>query len=165
MRISIIVAVSSNQVIGKDGRLLWHLPNDLKFFKNTTWGMPILMGRKTFASIGKPLPGRTNIVLSRNPQFESAGIQHALNWTDALTLAKNTDARELFVIGGGEIYQIALPQAHRIYLTRIKAEADGDTFFPEIKAPEWQMLSALDFEPDAKHPVPYSFQVWERTSS
>lgn len=127
--------------------------------------MPILMGRKTFASIGKALPGRTNIVLSRNPQIEAAGIQQARNWTEALSLAKDTDALELFVIGGGEIYTLALPHTHRIYLTRIKAEADGDTYFPEIKAPEWQMLSALDFEPDAKHPVPYSFQVWERTTS
>lgn len=162
MRISLIVAVTDNQVIGKDNRLLWHLPNDMKFFKNTTWAMPVIMGRKTFESLGKPLTGRTNIVITRNPGWKQDGVLVAGDLAQSLALAATTDAREVFVIGGGEIYQQALPKAHRIYMTRVHTVMEGDTFFPGVAAPEWTLLSQLDFTADEKHAYPYCFQVWER---
>lgn len=162
MRISIIVAVSDNQVIGRDNRLLWHLPNDMKFFKNTTWGMPVIMGRKTYASLGKPLVGRTNIVITRNSDWKQEGVLTAGSLEESFQQAAATDALEVFVIGGGEIYQQVLPLVQRIYLTRVHTQVEGDTFFPDIRPPEWSLLSQLDFEADDKHAYPYSFQVWSR---
>src|SRR6187549_3965114 len=103
--ITLIVAASTNNAIGKNGQLLWHLPTDLKFFKNTTWGMPVIMGRKTFEAVNKPLPGRTNIVITSQPAWKAAGVQTANNLDDAIEQAKATNAKELFIIGGGEIYK------------------------------------------------------------
>jgi dihydrofolate reductase len=162
MTISLVVAASENNVIGKDNRLLWHLPNDMKFFKNTTWGMPVIMGRKTFESLGKPLAGRTNIVMTHDPQWSAAGTKAAANMEEAMQAAADTDAKEVFVIGGGEIFRQALPKANRVYLTRVHTHIDGDTFFPELPAAEWTLLSQLDFATDAKHAHPYSFQIWQR---
>jgi dihydrofolate reductase len=163
MRISIVVAAAENNVIGKDGQLLWHLPNDLKFFKNTTWGMPVIMGRKTYDSLNKPLPGRTNIVITRNDNWNAQGVLRADSLQNAIRLAEETDAREAYVIGGGEIYVQALPIAHRIYLTRVKAAPEGDVFFPALKVEEWKLLSQLPFDPDEKHVYSYCFEVWERS--
>lgn len=162
MILSIVVAVADNQVIGKDNKLLWHLPNDMKFFKNTTWAMPVIMGRKTFDSLGKALKGRTNIVISRNESWSAEGVLVAPSLNVALELARQTDAREVFIIGGGEIYREALPKAHRLYITRIHANMEGDTFFPAWNPTDWELRSQLDFEADEKHAHPYSFQIWER---
>lgn len=160
--ISFMVAASENNVIGKDNQLPWHLPNDLKFFKNTTWAMPVIMGRKTFESFGKPLPGRTNIVITGTPGWHAAGTIMAGNMEDALKAAADTDAKEAFIIGGGEIFRQSLSLANKIYLTRVHAEVQGNVFFPEIKESEWQLESNRDFTADEKHRYAYSFQVWKR---
>lgn len=162
MTVSIVVAASENNVIGKDNRLLWKLPNDMKFFKNTTWAMPVVMGRKTFESVGKPLNGRTNIVITRNNDWQAEGVKVVNSLEQALEVAADADAREIYVIGGGEIYQQAFQRCHRIYLTRVHATLEGDSFFPEIKKDEWTLLSELPFPVDEKHAYPYTFQVWER---
>ena len=162
MIISLIVAAATNNAIGKDGKLPWHLPNDMKHFKNITWGMPIVMGRKTFESLGKALPGRKNIVISRQPGWKADSVIIVKNIEDALFVVKEADAREVMVIGGGEIYKTIFPKARRIYLTRIEAEPEADTFFPSIKPEEWHLMSQQDHEADAKNAYNYSFQVWER---
>ena len=164
MTISLVVAASENNVIGKDNRLLWHLPNDMKFFKNTTWGMPLIMGRKTFESLGKPLAGRTNIVMTRDKDWSAEGTRVASDMQQAMKNAAETDAKETFVIGGGEIFKQVLPQASRVYLTRVHTTIEGDTFFPELPPREWKLLTQLDFDADAKHQYGYSFQVWQRNS-
>lgn len=164
MTISLVVAAAENNVIGKDNRLLWHLPNDMKFFKNTTWGMPVIMGRKTFESLGKPLAGRTNIVMTRDKGWSAQGATVTSNMEEAMQVAAETDAKEVFVIGGGEIFKEVLPQANRVYLTRVHTSIEGDTFFPELPQKEWQLLTQLDFVADAKHKYGYSFQVWQRNA-
>jgi dihydrofolate reductase len=165
MIISLIVAASTNNAIGKDNKLLWHLPNDMKFFKNTTWGMPVVMGRKTFEALaGEPLPGRFNYVITRNkdwhPQREK--VQVAPSLPASIELAKETDCKEVFVIGGGEIYKEAMTIADRIYMTRVHAVLEGDTFFPVIDPKDWQLVSELAFPADEKHAYAYSFQLWQR---
>jgi dihydrofolate reductase len=160
--ISLIVAASENNVIGKNNRLLWHLPNDMRFFKNTTWGMPVIMGRKTFEALNKSLPGRYNIVITRQPGWSAEGVVAASGLEDAFNKAALTNCREFFIIGGGEVYQLALEYADRIYLTRVHANLEGDTFFPALDENKWQMTFHSDFEPDEKHDYAYSFQTWER---
>src|SRR5690606_5599269 len=162
MIISQIVAAGRRNEIGKENALLWHLPNDMKFFKNTTWAMPVIMGRKTFESLGKPLVGRTNIVLTKQENFKAEGATVVPDWDEALAAARSSDALEAFVIGGGEIYRQCLPLCQRIYLTRVDTEIDADTFFPELPASEWELYSKLDFPADEKHRYPYSFEVWNR---
>lgn len=163
MLISFAVAASDNNVIGKDNQLLWSLPNDMKFFKNTTWGLPVIMGRKTYESMGgKPLAGRTNIVITRQSDWVSNGaiVVHSLE--AGIKAAADTDAREAFVIGGGEIFREAMPIVHKMYITRVHATLDGDAFFPSFNESEFQLLSQLDFPADNKHAYAYSFQVWQR---
>ncbi|HWB93751.1 MAG TPA: dihydrofolate reductase, partial [Puia sp.] len=163
MIISLIVAASTNNAIGKDNKLLWHLPNDMKFFKNTTWGMPVVMGRKTFEALaGEPLPGRFNFVVTRNKDWRPARgkVQVASDIPSALKLAVDTDCKETFIIGGGEIYRESISIADRIYMTRVHAVLDGDTFFPEIDEAQWTLASNLDFPADEKHAYAYSFQLW-----
>ena len=162
MTISLVVAAAQNNAIGKDGKMPWHLPADMRHFKNITWGMPVIMGRKTFESLGKPLSGRKNIVISRQPDFKADGIVIVKNFDDALFVAKETDAKEVFVIGGGEIYRLAYEKAKRIYLTRVKAEPEGDVFFPDLDAKEWFLVSDDEHTADEKHQYAYSFQIWER---
>lgn len=162
MTISLVVAAANNNAIGKDGKMPWHLPSDMKHFKNITWGMPVIMGRRTFQSLGKPLSGRKNIVISRQPDWKTEGIVIVKNLDDALFVAKQTDAKEAFVIGGGEIYRLAYEKAKRIYLTRVKAEPEGDTFFPELDSKEWYLTNEDDHEADEKNSYAYSFQTWER---
>lgn len=164
MNIALVVAASENNVIGKNNQLLWRLPNDMKFFKNTTWGMPVIMGRKTFESLGKPLAGRTNIVITRQETWIAPGAQVVKSLDDAIAAAADTDAKEAFVIGGGEIYKQAMPLAQRIYLTRVHATFEGDTYFPVVEEQQWELLSDLDFPADEKHAYSYSFQVWGRKS-
>ena len=162
MTISFLLAASENNVIGKDNKLPWHLPNDLKFFKNTTWGMPVIMGRKTFESFGKPLSGRRNIVITRNHGWNAEGVEIAASIGEAVELAKQSDVNEIFVIGGGEIFKTYFPEANRIYITRIHHSFTGDAFFPEIDENEWQLVKEVNCAADEKNPYPHSFQTWER---
>jgi len=165
MIVSLIAAASTNNAIGKDNQLLWNLPNDMRFFKNTTWGMPVIMGRKTYESMaGEALPGRFNFVVTHqkdwNPNNDNARV--ALDLEQALLMASRTDCKEVFVIGGGQIYAEAMPRADRIYLTRVHAVLQGDAYFPSIDEKLWELVSRRDFPKDAKHGYAYSFEVWER---
>ena len=162
MTISFAVAASENNVIGKDNQLLWSLPNDMKFFKNTTWGMPVIMGRKTYDSLGKPLKGRTNIVITRQQDWAAEGVTVTSSLEDAIKAAAETDANEAFVIGGGEIFRQALPLTTRIVLTRVHTAIEGDAFFPELDPDSWEMEWHQDHEADEKHAYAYSFQIWRR---
>lgn len=165
MIISLIVAASENNAIGKDNKLLWTLPNDMKFFKNTTWGMPVVMGRKTFDALaGQPLPGRFNFVITRQKDWKPGNekVTVSPNLAVALKEAEATDCKETFVIGGGEIYKEAMSIADRIYMTRVHAVLEGDTYFPAIDEKTWQLVDNRDFPGDEKHAYAYSFQVWER---
>ncbi len=162
MIITLVVAAARNNAIGKDNKLLWHLPNDMRYFKNVTWGFPVVMGRKTFEALGKPLTGRKNIVLTRQPDWKADGVVAVKSFDDALLLANEMDVKELMVIGGGEIYSALIDKARRIHLTRVNADLEGDTFFPEIDPKKWKLVSQKNYEADAKHAYNYSFQVWER---
>lgn len=160
--LSLVVAASTNNAIGKNNQLLWHLPQDLKFFKNTTWGMVVVMGRKTFESVNKPLPGRINIVITSRPGWKADGVWVAKSLEDAIVQAKTTNCKEIFIIGGGEIYKQAMPIADKIYMTRVFAEIDGDTFFPTIDESAWTLKENTDFKADEKHAYDFSFQTWLR---
>ncbi|HJS55157.1 MAG TPA: dihydrofolate reductase [Chitinophagaceae bacterium] len=163
MIISLVVAASENNVIGKSNQLLWHLPKDMKFFKNVTWAMPVVMGRKTFASIGnKPLPGRKNIVITRQPDWKAEGISVVNSVDAAVALAEQLNYKEIFIIGGGVIYMIAFDRASKIYMTRVHAELDGDTYFPVIEKDDWKLVSNTENAADDKHAFAFSFQLWER---
>jgi dihydrofolate reductase len=162
MTISLIVAAAENNAIGKNNQLLWHLPNDLKFFKNTTWGMPVIMGRKTFEAVNKPLPGRFNIVITRQADWKADGVITAIDLQDALNKAAATNCNEIFVIGGGEIYKQSMEMADKIYMTRVHAALEGDTFFPAIDETQWKIDSLQEFPADEKHAFAYSFQAWIR---
>lgn len=162
MKISLIVAAAQNGAIGLEGKMPWHLPNDLRHFKNLTWGMPILMGRKTYDSLGKPLPGRQNIVITRQPGFNPEGVLVVQTPEQAIELAATLDVQEAMVIGGGEIYRSFIDRADRIYLTRIHTSFEGDTFFPEIDFSKWKLTSQLHQPADAKNPVDHSFEQWDR---
>ncbi len=160
MTVSLIVAISQNGVIGANNKLPWSLPADLKRFKELTMGHPILMGRKTFESIGKPLPGRTNIVITRQKEFACCGAVTAPSLEKALEMC--ADASEVFVIGGAEIFRQALPPAGKIYLTLIHQDFDGDARFTFDKN-AWSEISRQDVPPDAANPYPYSFLTLEKT--
>jgi dihydrofolate reductase len=165
MIISLIVAASENNVIGKNNQLLWRLPNDTKFFKNTTWGMPVIMGRKTFESLkNEPLPGRFNIVITRQKDWkpDNAKAQVASTLQSAIELAEQTDCKEVFVIGGGQIYAESISTADKIYMTRVHTVVDGDAYFPVINESEWKLDSNTDFPADEKNQYAYSFQLWVR---
>ena len=157
-----IVAIAQNFAIGKDGKLPWHYSADLKFFKQTTSGNAIVMGRKTFESVNKPLPGRINIVITRQADWEAVGVTVARDLQDALKKAAETNCKEAFVIGGGEIYKWALSITDIIYLTRVHVQMEGDTFFPLINEADWELESNQDFSADEKHAYAYSFQKWKK---
>lgn len=159
---SFVVAASENNVIGMNNQLPWSLPNDLKFFKNTTWAMPVIMGRKTFESTGKPLPGRTNIVITHSEEWKADGVIIVHDMEEALQAAADTDAKEAFIIGGGEIFKANISQVNKIYITRVHAIVEGDAYFPEIDQTEWKLVSNLDFSADDRHKYAYSFQLWKR---
>ena len=158
----LIVAASENNAIGKNGQLLWHLPNDLKFFKNTTWGFPVIMGRKTFESVNKPLPGRTNIVITSKPDWEAKGVITVRSLEESIQKVGETNSKQAFIIGGGEIYKQSMDIADKIYITRVHANLEGDTFFPTIDKSKWQLIEDEIFEIDEKHAYSYSFQIWEK---
>ncbi|MBK7433595.1 MAG: dihydrofolate reductase [Chitinophagaceae bacterium] len=162
MLISLIVAAAENNIIGKDNQLVWHLPNDMKFFKNTTWGMPVIMGRKTYEAVGKPFPGRINIIVSRQADWKVDGAVVVRDLEEARLKAEETNCREAFIIGGGDIYRQAIERADKIYITRVHAQLEGDTSFPVIDADKWKQTFNQDFPADEKHAYPYSFQTWER---
>ncbi|WP_207513250.1 dihydrofolate reductase [Longitalea luteola] len=165
MILSQVVAAADNNAIGKNNQLLWTLPNDMKFFKNTTWGMPVIMGRKTYESLGKPLTGRTNIIVTRQQDWKPDGVIVVNDIKAAMAAAAETDAKEAFIIGGGEIYRQTLPITQRVYLTRVHTSLDADTYFPELNEADWELLSQLDFSADEKHAYAYSFQVWQRKAA
>ncbi len=161
MILSLLVAADEENVIGKDNKLPWHLPNDLKYFKNQTWGLPILMGRKTFESIGKPLPGRKSIVLTRSDwTHEGVAVVHSLE--EAIEKAAALAVEEVFVIGGAELFRTALPVAGRVYLTRIHHRFEGDARFPKLDAGKWSLTSSRHCEADEKNLWAHSFEVWRR---
>lgn len=160
--ISIIVAAGENNVIGRDNKLPWRMPADTKYFKSTTKGNVVVMGRKTFESLGKPLPDRVNIVISRRKDFNAEGIIVAESLTEALKKAGEHAGKDIFIIGGGEIYRQSLVLTDRVHLTRIHATFEGDTFFPELTADKWRILSREDHQPDDRNPHAYSFIIYER---
>nr|AIA16885.1 Dihydrofolate reductase [uncultured bacterium] len=160
--LSLLVAADEGNVIGKNNQLPWHLPNDLKYFKNLTWGLPIVMGRKTYESIGKPLPGRTNIVITRNKDYAAEGIVVVHTIEEALNVAQEKGAREIFVIGGAEIFNSVFESANRIYLTRIHHRFEGDVFFPELNE-DWRLVKKHQYNADEKNAYAHTFQVWERS--
>lgn len=163
MRIALIVAVDESGVIGRKNHIPWRLSTDQRRFKHLTMGHHIVMGRKTWESIGRLLPGRTSIVISRQAKFAAEGALVAHSLEAALQLAMDRGETEVFVIGGAEIYAQALPQAHRIYLTRVHTTTpDGDTFFPPLNAGEWSVLESTQVEIDEKNLVPSTFSILER---
>ena len=157
---TIVVAVAANNAIGKDNQLLWHLPADLKHFKNITSGHTIIMGRKTYDSIGKPLPNRRNIVITRQTGLQLKGIEVVNSLEEALSLCKTED--EVFIIGGAEIYRQAIPLCDKIELTRVHQEFDADTFFPELDNEVWKEVCKEDRLPDEKNKFAYTFSTLER---
>ena len=162
MKISMIVAMAHDRVIGKDNQMPWHLPADLAHFKRVTFGKPVLMGRKTFESIGRPLPGRRNLVISRNPDYQAEGIEVVGSVEAALALLAGSSVEELMVIGGGHLYAEMLPSADCLYLTRIDLAVEGDTRFPAFDDGQWQRVDCESHPADEKNPHPYSFETWLR---
>ena len=161
MIISLLVAASENNVIGKNNKLPWYLPTDMKYFKNISWAMPVIMGRKTFESLGKPLDGRTNIVITRNPGWKYDGVLVVHGLEDAIKIAEDREVKEVFIIGGAEVFKTSLPDANRVYLTRVHEKFEGDAFFPILDS-SWQLVRSHESPPDEKNAYPLSFQVWER---
>jgi dihydrofolate reductase len=162
MRISMIVAAGENNVIGRNNDLPWKLPKDMRYFKETTSGHPVVMGRKTLESLGNPLPNRTNIVITRNSKLPFDGIIITSTPTEALEKAAKEHNEEVFIIGGGEIFTQTLAITDRVYLTRVHYEFEGDAYFPELPENEWQCTSADHHEPDEKHAYAFTFEVWDR---
>lgn len=166
MLISLVVAAGDDHAIGAGNALLWKLPNDMRFFKNLTWGMPIIMGRKTFVSMAsKPLPGRISIVVTRNIDEWNGkqGVMMASSIDEALEKASETDCKEVFVIGGGDIYRQVLPIANRIYMTRVHGTfPHADTFFPVLDESHFRLMDCVEMGTDEKHDYACSFETWER---
>jgi dihydrofolate reductase len=159
--LSMIVAHANNRIIGKDNGMPWHLPADLAYFKKTTLGKPIIMGRKTYESIGRPLPGRQNIVISRDENYQAQGVDSVTSVEQAIILAGDVD--EVMVIGGGAIYAHCLPFANRLYITHIKASIEGDTQFPEYDAEnDWQLTQSHLLSANEKNSFDLNFCVYER---
>ncbi len=162
MIVSAIVAVAKNNVMGKDNDIPWYLPADLKYFKATTLNRHIIMGRKTFQSIGRPLPKRTNIVITRQPFFIASGCLTSHSVEHALSLAHDNGEEEAFIIGGGQIYEMSMPYWDRLYLTEVDLEIDGDVFFPKINFDEWNLKVNDLHEADEKNEHPYTFKIYEK---
>ena len=166
--VSFVVAVAENGVIGRDGAIPWRVPSDLKIFRRLTMGKPVIMGRKTYESIGKPLDGRDNIVITRNAAFSATGVERAGNIEDARQSAHACAARrgvdEIMVIGGAEIFAALLPRADRIYLTRIHARPDGDTNFPDLDPTVWREVSKAAVAPDPRDTAAATLHIYERAA-
>jgi dihydrofolate reductase len=168
MRISLIAAVAQNRTIGRDGGLPWHLPGDLKHFKALTYGKPVLMGRKTFQSIGRPLPGRPNVVVSRGGMFKPDGVALSASLDNALDnaerMAYEIGADEIIVIGGERIYRDTLPVAGRIYLTEVLCEADGNAYFPELDENQWSETARENSQRGDGDDYDYNFVTLDKKS-
>lgn len=164
MLISCIVATANNRVIGKNNQLPWYLPDDLKYFKKVTQGHTVIMGRKCYESIGRPLPKRINIVLTRDPYYASTGIRITHNIEEALQLAEDAGEEEVFIIGGGKIYKQTEIYWDKLYLTEVDLNVEGDVFFPQIDFRQWQIESAIFNPADEKNPHNYTFKVFTRKS-
>lgn len=166
MRKALIVAMSRNRVIGRNNKLPWYLPGDLKYFKQATLGKPIIMGRNTWESIGRALPGRLNIVVSSRALELPEGVALVATLEDAFRLAEAQatvdGVDEVMVIGGGQIYEAVLPMVDRLYITQVHAEIDGDAFFPEVNLDDWQEIGREDFSSSDHNPYDYSFVVYQR---
>lgn len=165
MILSLIAAVANNNIIGSENKLIWHMPADLKHFKECTMGHTMIMGRKTFESIGKPLKGRRTIILTSKEGYDAEGADVVHSIKDAIKLVKGE--KDVFVAGGSEIYRqfIDLFYTRRLLITRIYANFDGDAFFPEINPEKWDMIDNQDHEPDEKNKYPYAFQVYKKKKS
>jgi dihydrofolate reductase len=168
MMISLIVAAAEDNSIGKDGQLMWRLQNDLRFFKNTTWAFPVIMGRKTYDELGKALEGRSNFVVSRNTtwQVADAEVYHSLE--AALQAAKALHTKEVFIVGGAQIYRQAIPYTQRMYITRVHARfPEADTHFPDdaIHWPDWHLVRQQHFAADEKNQYAHTIEVWERNTT
>lgn len=157
-----MVAASTNNVIGKNNELPWKLPNDFKYFKNKTWGLTVMMGRKTYESLQRPLAGRYNIVITKNHDWSADGVTVSHTLEDALAKARETDCKKIFIIGGAEIFKQTIHLINTIYLTRVEGEFDGDAFYPVINPGEWEMISEDKHLKDDKHAYSYAFQIWKK---
>lgn len=160
MRISLIAAAARNGIIGRDGRLPWHLPNDFRYFKRMTLGRPIVMGRRTWESLDGPLPERRNIVMTRQKGFTAPGARVVATADEAISAAD--DADELMIIGGGQVYAQFLEAAGRVYLTRVDADINGDTSFPTLDERRWRLTSREAHPADERHAHAYEFRVYDR---
>ncbi len=162
MIISAIVAASQNGVIGIDNQIPWYLPADWKYFKKITSGHHVMMGRKCFESIGKPLPGRTNLVLSRNPYYLAQGTEIIHTIEEGIRIAESNNETELFIIGGADVYRSTMHMLDKLYFNTIHAEIEGDTNWPDMDWKAWKLLSVENHEADEKNKYPYSFSVFEK---
>lgn len=163
MQITLIVAKAKNNVIGKDNQLIWKLSSDLKRFKNLTSGHYILMGRKTFDSLGKPLPNRTHLIITRNPEFQAPEGHHSFTSVEAAIIFCNKmEVEQLFIIGGGQIYQETITICDVLEITEVEAEPEGDTYFPEINPKIWKEVKRESFPADEKNEYPFSFLTYEK---
>ena len=160
--LSHIVAASENNIIGVKNGLPWKLSADFKYFKNKTWAMPVIMGRNTFESMEKDLPGRINIVVTSKTDWHPKNVFSVHNISDAVEKAKESEAKEIFIIGGGKIFKETLDMVDRIYLTRVHATINGDTYYPELPKSDWKLISSDPHSADEKNNYPYTFEVWER---
>ncbi|MFC7060394.1 dihydrofolate reductase [Halobacillus seohaensis] len=160
--ISFVFAMDKNQLIGKDNDLPWYIPRDFKFFKETTWGETIIMGRKTFESFGKPLPERNHIIITSDPDYEVDGcdVYHSID--DIIRLNETYSDKEWFVIGGSVLFEKMLPFADRMYMTYIDYAFDGDTYFPEYEEADWQLIEETKGKKDEKNPYDYYFRIYNR---
>ena len=162
MNVSMIAAIGKNGELGKDNKLLWRLSADLKKFKETTLGHYLIMGRKTYESIGRPLPGRTTIVVTRNRDYQAAGCLIAFGLDEAIEMAKEQGAENLFVCGGGELYQQALESVSKIYLSLVDFEGEADAFFPKFEEEEWKLLESESFQKDEKNQYDWEYRILGR---
>jgi dihydrofolate reductase len=159
--VTLIVAVADNGVIGRGNALPWHLPEDLKRFKRITMGKPIIMGRKTFESIGKPLPGRLNIVMTRAIDYRREGVTVVHDVADALRAADA--AKEIMIIGGSDLFRLFLPRATRAHITRVHGDVTGDVYWSALDEREWSVVDREEFAADERHAYPMTFERWERS--
>jgi dihydrofolate reductase len=165
MTISLIAALTKNHIIGKNNDLPWHLPDDMKYFMQTTKAHHVIMGRKNYESIPdkfRPLPNRTNIVVTRQKNFHAPGCKVVHSISDAIAIAKAAGENELFIIGGSEIYALGMPHADQLYLTEIDTTLDGDTQFPSFAATEWQEVSRTHHAADARHAYAFDFVLYKK---
>lgn len=160
--IAIVVAIAENNVIGKDNQLIWHLPADLRHFKQKTMGHPMIMGRKTFESIGKPLPGRTTIIVTRQEDYKAEGCIVVNSVEEAIAKGKELDSEQVSIVGGAEIYKQALPYVDTLYLTEVHHTFDGDAYLMELNYEDWQEVSTESHDPDEKNKYAYTFKELRR---